>query len=159
MYLDLLKPWPVPDGSVDRIYGDNVIEHFSLEGVRAVLRNCCRALRPGGAIRLATPDLERTARAYLEDPGLTAAHLDRHRRHGYPAEHPADMLRVTYAYHGHHQGYIFDWASLSVELSAAGFSDVSRHDAGASDDELFRGLETRAEPTEAATELIVEARN
>ncbi len=158
MYLDLTKPWPVPPESIDRIYGDNVIEHFPLPTVRDVLRHCHRALRPGGAIRLATPDLERTARAYLDDPALTAAHLERHRRHGYPAEHPADMLRVTYAYHGHHRGYIFDWAALSAELAAAGFADIRRYDAGQSDDPEFKGLETRAEPTEAATELIVEAR-
>jgi predicted SAM-dependent methyltransferase len=157
MYLDLTRPWPVPRQSVDRIYGDNVIEHFSLQAGRGVLRNCYDALRPGGGIRLATPDLERTARAYLEDAALTSAHLDRHRRHGYPAEHPADMLRVTYAYHGHHLGYIFDWAALSAELTAAGFVDVRRCDAGRSGDAAFTGLETRAEPTEAATELIVEA--
>ena len=116
MYLDLTRPWPVPSQSVDRIYADNVIEHFSLKVGRDVLRNCHNALRPGGGIRLATPDLERTARAYLENAELTSAHLDRHRRNGYPAEHPADMLRVTYAYHGHHEGYIFDWAALSAEL-------------------------------------------
>ena len=88
MYLDLTKPWPVTPGSIDRIYGDNVIEHFSLSAAREVLRNCYSALRPGGAVRFATPDLERTARAYLEDPVLTTAHLDRHRRHGYPASIP-----------------------------------------------------------------------
>jgi predicted SAM-dependent methyltransferase len=158
MYLDLTKPWPVPPGRVDRIYGDNVIEHFPLDVARTVLRHCLAALRDGGAIRLATPDIERTARAYLEDPQLTAAHLDRHRRHGYPAEHPADMLRVTYAYHGHHQGYVFDWASLSAELAGAGFTDVRRYEAGQSDDPEFRGLENRQEASEAATELIVEAR-
>jgi predicted SAM-dependent methyltransferase len=158
MYLDLAKPWPVPSSSVDRIYGDNVIEHFSLETAREVLRNCYDALRAGGAVRLATPDLERTARAYLEDPALTANHLDRHRRHGYQAEYPADMLRVTYAYHGHHLGYIFDWAALSNELAAAGFIEIQRYEAGESNDPAFKGLETRAEPTEAATELIVEAR-
>jgi len=158
MYLDLTKPWPVPPGSVDRIYADNVIEHFSLEAARDVLRHCYSALRPGGAVRFATPDLERTARAYLEDPALTAAHLDRHRRHGYPAEHPADMLRVTFAYHGHHEGYIFDWNALSSELTTAGFVDVRRYETGQSDDPAFQGLETRAEPTEEATELIIEAR-
>jgi predicted SAM-dependent methyltransferase len=158
MYLDLTKPWPVPPGCVDRIYGDNVIEHFPLDVARTVLRNCLAALRSGGAIRLATPDIERTARAYLQDPQLTTAHLDRHRRHGYPAEHPADMLRVTYAYHGHHQGYVFDWAALSAELEAAGFAGVRRYEAGQSDDPEFGGLETRQEPSEAATELIVEAR-
>jgi predicted SAM-dependent methyltransferase len=158
MYLDLTRPWPVPAGSIDRIYGDNVVEHFSLDAARIMLRYCYDALRPGGAIRLATPDLERTARAYLEDPQLTAAHLERHCRHGFPAHYPADMLRVTFAYHGHHRGYIFDWASLSTELSTAGFSDVRRYDAGHSDDPEFCGLEQREEPTEVATELIVEGR-
>ena len=158
MYLDLTKPWPIPQMSIARIYADNVIEHFPLETARNVLRHCYSALGPGGAIRLATPDLERTARAYLEDPQLTAAHLDRHRRHGYPAEHPADMLRVTYAYHGHHAGYIWDWEALSSELAATGFTDIRRYAAGESEDPNFQGLETRAEPTEAATELIVEAR-
>lgn len=158
MYLDLTKPWPVPSGSVDRIYGDNVIEHFSLDVCRTVLRHCWDALSVGGSLRLATPDVERTARAYLEDPQLTAAHLDRHRRHGFPAEYPVDMLRITYAYHGHHLGYCFDWAALSAELAAAGFVDIRRYEAGQSDDPAFRDLEHRHEPTEAATELIVEAR-
>jgi predicted SAM-dependent methyltransferase len=158
MYLDIAKPWPVPPGSVDRIYADNVIEHFPLPVSRAVLRHCWDALSVGGGVRLATPDVERTARAYLENPQLTAAHLERHRRHGYLAEHPVDMLRVTYAYHGHHQGYCFDWAALSAELAAAGFVDICRYEAGQSDDPAFRGLERRHEPTEAATELIVEAR-
>jgi hypothetical protein len=67
------------------------------------------------------------------------------------------MLRVTYAYHGHHLGYCFDWAALSAELDAAGFVDIRRYEAGQSDDAAFCGLEQRAEPTEAATELIVEA--
>lgn len=122
----LTGPWPVPPGSVDRIYGDNVIEHFPLDVARAVLRHCHDALRAGGGIRLATPDVERTARAYPENPRLTADHLDRHRRHGFPAEHPVDMLRVTYAYHGHHRGYCFDWAAFSAELAAAGFTDIGR---------------------------------
>jgi predicted SAM-dependent methyltransferase len=158
LYLDLTRPWPVTAGSIDRIYGDNVIEHFPLPVCRSVLRYCWDALRDGGRIRLATPDVERTARAYLENPELTAAHLDRHRRHGFPAEYAVDMLRITYAYHGHHLGYCFDCEALSAELSAAGFVDIHRYEAGQSDDPVFRGLERRHEPTEAATELIVEAR-
>jgi predicted SAM-dependent methyltransferase len=158
MYLDLTKPWPVPPGSIDRIYGDNVIEHFPLHVCGAVLHNCWNALSFGGSLRLATPDVERTARAYLEDPELTAAHLDRHRRHGFPAEYAVDMLRITYAYHGHHLGYCFDWAALSAELATAGFVDIRRYEAGQSNDPVFRDLEHRQEPTEAATGLIVEAR-
>jgi predicted SAM-dependent methyltransferase len=158
MYLDLTRPWPVAPGSVDRIYADNVIEHFQIDTARAVLRYCYDALRATGAIRLVTPDVERTARAYLDNPQLTADHLDRHRRRGYQVEHSVDMLRVTYAYWGHHRGYCFDWAALSAELTRAGFVDVRRHEIGESGDPAFRGLEQRAEPTEAATQLVIEAR-
>jgi predicted SAM-dependent methyltransferase len=157
IYLDITRPWPIPYESVDRIYADNVIEHFPLDVGRMVFRHCHNALRPGGRIRLATPDVERTARAYLDDPALTADHLARHRRNGYPAEHPVDMLRITYAYHGHHQGYCYDWAALSAELAASGFTDIRRYEAGESDDPSFGGLENRHEYTEVATELIVEA--
>ena len=157
MYLDLTKPWPVPAGTVDRIYADNVIEHFPLDVGRLVLRHCYQALRPGGRIRMATPDVERTARAYLEDPALTAEHLARHRRHGFPADHPVDMLRVTYVYHGHHLGFCYDWAALSAEVEKCGYVDIRRYEAGQSDDSSFAGLENRDEPTEAATELILEA--
>lgn len=157
IYLDVTKPWPIPPESVDRIYADNVIEHFPLDVGRMVFRYCHNALRPGGRIRLATPDVERTARAYLDDPALTADHLARHRRHGYSAEHPVDMLRVTYAYHGHHQGYCYDWGALSNELAASGFTDIRRYEAGQSDDPSFGGLENRQERSEVATELILEA--
>ena len=146
MYLDLTKPWPVPPGSVDRIYADNVIEHFPLDVGRVVLRHCYQALRMGGRIRLATPDVERTARAYLEDAALTADHLARHRRHGYPAEHSVDMLRVTYVYHGHHQGYCYDWAALSAELAVSGFTDIRRLEAGHSDDATFGGWRIATSP-------------
>jgi predicted SAM-dependent methyltransferase len=68
MYLDLTKYWPVSPGRVDRIYGDNVIEHFSLDAVRVVLRHWWEALSVGSRLHLAMPGFERTARAYLDDP-------------------------------------------------------------------------------------------
>lgn len=157
LYLDLTQPWPaLMRGRVSHIYADNVIEHFPLPLARTVLRNAFDALGEGGRIRLATPDIEATARAYLDDATLTSEHLARHRRKGFLAEHPVDMLRVTYAYHGHHAGYCFDWQSLRDEMQLAGFRDIIRCAAGESEDEALRGLETRNEPTEIATELIVE---
>jgi hypothetical protein len=109
-------------------------------------------------IRLATPDVERTARAYLDDPDLAARHLERHSRHGYDVHYPVDLLRVTFSESGHHVGFCYDFASLSAELSRAGFVDVRRQAPGESDDPLLKGLEARMDPTEAATSLIVEAR-
>ena len=154
--LDATRPWPVDAGSVDFVYADQVIEHFPLEVGRSVLRHAFDALAPGGAIRLATPDVERTARIYLERGSKCATHLERHRSRGYSAEHQVDMLRVTFSENGH--CFCYDFDSLRVELQRAGFVDVRRHEAGHSDEPEFRGLESRVDPTEVATTLAVEAR-
>jgi predicted SAM-dependent methyltransferase len=157
-YLDLMSPWPVPPGVVTHIYADNVIEHFTLAAARTVLRNMLGALAPGGGVRLATPDVRRTVEAYLENGELCAAHLERHRRKGYPVGHPVDLVRVTFAQNKHYLGYCFDYESLSEEMTAAGFVDVQRRECGESDDPQFAGLESRVTWTEAATMLVIEGR-
>lgn len=156
-FLDLLKPWPVVPGSVARIYADNVIEHFTVPDARIVLKHAYDALQPGGRIRLTTPDVERTAMAYLHDAELAARHLDRHRRAGYEVYYPVDLLRITFAECGHHLGFCHDSYSLCSELERAGFRLCERCEVGCSPDTLLCGLEARGEPTEVATALIVEA--
>lgn len=156
-FLDAAKPWPIDPSSVDFVYGDNVVEHLTLGQARAFLKAAFIALAPGGVVRLVTPDLERIARAYLDDPDMTTEHLERHRRHGYPIEHSADMLRVTYAYHGHHAGYVHDYASLSTEFAAAGYVDIKRAETSESEVPELRGLEQRTEPTDRASSLVIEA--
>lgn len=53
---DLLRPLPLPDGSVDRILSEHFLEHIPLHGIAHVLRECHRVLRPGGVARIAVPD-------------------------------------------------------------------------------------------------------
>jgi predicted SAM-dependent methyltransferase len=157
-YLDLTKPWPVPGASISGVYADNVIEHFSLKLGRVVLKHAFEAMQPGGRIRLVTPDVERTAQAYLNDPDLTVRHLERHRRAGYDVYYPVDLLRVTFSECGHHLGFCYDWAALSSELQHAGFVEIERFATGDSNDPVFKNLEARMEPTEAATSLVIEGK-
>ena len=156
-HLDLTKPWPVEPGSVDYVYADNVIEHFPLSLVPSVLRHVRTALRPRGVLRLVTPDVGRTARAYLDDPGLTAAHLLRHERAGYDVTYPVDLLRVIFTESGHHAGYLFDEQSLRSELEAAGFAVVRRCESGESEHADLQGLEQRSDTTSSLLSLVMEA--
>lgn len=57
---------PYADSSFDVVYHSHLLEHFSKQSAPAFLRECYRVLKPGGTIRIAVPDLERIARAYLE---------------------------------------------------------------------------------------------
>ena len=56
-YLDLTKRFPLPDGSLQYIFGEHVVEHLNYEDGLAILRECYRVLAPGGKIRFATPNL------------------------------------------------------------------------------------------------------
>jgi len=53
-------------GTVDAIYNGQAIEHFNRRTQAPwLLRECARVLKPGGAIRLTTPDLYVIAMAWL----------------------------------------------------------------------------------------------
>jgi len=58
IYLDVTEPLPFPDGSLQCIYSEHVLEHVSLETTFAHFGECFRTLRPGGVVRVAMPDLQ-----------------------------------------------------------------------------------------------------
>lgn len=155
LYLDALNPWPVEPGSVEFIYADNVIEHIPLRDANAFMRNAFEALRPGGVMRLATPDVEAIAKQYLENGDSARAGLERNRELGNPMEYPVELLRQVYVGAKHYLGFCYDYASLSAEMNRAGF-DTKRVATGESEHPELAGLEARTHAAEAATQLVVE---
>lgn len=58
VYVDLARPLPFPDNSVDSIFCEEAIEHISKSAGEGMLRECFRILKTGGIIRVSTPDLD-----------------------------------------------------------------------------------------------------
>lgn len=154
-HLDVTEPWPLPPDSVDAVYGDNVVEHLPLAEARTLFRHAYTALRPGGVLRLATPDVEASARSYLENGELARLGMARNAELGNVLEHPVQLLAEVYVGAGHHLGFCYDHAALAAELRAAGF-EVERVVAGDSNHVELKGLEHRMHPAEVATQLVVE---
>ena len=68
---DLRRGLQLANASADAVYHSHVLEHLTPEDGAAFLRESHRVLRPGGIVRIAVPDLEGLARAYvaaLDDP-------------------------------------------------------------------------------------------
>jgi SAM-dependent methyltransferase len=83
LWLNLKRSMPFRTGSVDAIYCNHVLEHFYERDVRKIVRECLRILRPGGGIRLATPDLKRSIDAYVRgDVGFFSEFPDKRRSLG-----------------------------------------------------------------------------
>jgi predicted SAM-dependent methyltransferase len=62
---DLRTGLPYPDNSVQQIFSEHVIEHFTKAEGQSLLEECYRALAPGGQMRVGWPDLTKLLRAYI----------------------------------------------------------------------------------------------
>ena len=116
--LDIRREFPFANGSCRFIFSEHVFEHLTLEELRHVLQDCYRVLKQGGAIRIVVPDLERYVRAYVDgDDGFITS--------VWPTKvTPTEILNGLFYVLGHR--FIHDFHSMSRELQAAGFSEVSR---------------------------------
>jgi SAM-dependent methyltransferase len=155
-YMDGTKPWIFEDGSLSHVYADNMIEHVPLSGARVFFAEAYRCLRPGGIIRLVTPDVRTHVELYLKGDGVVSSPLaDEYRSLGVVIEHPIDLLRTPIGEFGHHAGYVYDFDTLDAELRRAGFQPAVRRNLQESDDPKLRGLEER--PTHGSLQMVVEA--
>lgn len=68
---DLSVPLPFPDQVADFLHSEDFIGQLTFAQANDFLRECYRILKPGGALRLLTPDLDQLVRLYLaRDPRL-----------------------------------------------------------------------------------------
>ena len=58
MYHNLKYGVPLPDSSADFIYTSHTLHHLYRDEAAALLADAFRALKPGGTIRVAVPNLE-----------------------------------------------------------------------------------------------------
>lgn len=141
-YGDIVQGLPIPDESIELLYCSHVLEHISLEELRLALGNCYRHLQPGGIFRLVVPDLEIMAKTYVNSNTPEAAH---------------EFMRITWLGKEHRQRdilsfikdwlagnihlWMYDYNSLSLELSKAGFKNIRRAKFGDSGIDLFKDIE------------------
>ncbi|MGD0338461.1 MAG: methyltransferase domain-containing protein [Bacteroidota bacterium] len=62
---DLRKGIPFTENTFEVVYHSQLIEHYEKEEARKFIKECYRVLKPGGIIRIVTPDLEDIVRNYL----------------------------------------------------------------------------------------------
>ncbi len=155
-YMDGTKPWIFEDGALSHVYADNMIEHVPLAGARVFLAEAHRCLRPGGVIRLVTPDVRTHVELYLQGGDVVQGELaEEYRALGVVVEHPIDMIRTPIGEFGHHSGYVYDFETIDAELQRAGFSPAVRRPLQESDDPMLRGLEERS--AHGPLQMVVEA--
>jgi predicted SAM-dependent methyltransferase len=95
VFMNVTKPLPLPEATVDVVYSEEVIEHTDLQAARQMLAECLRALKPGGTLRLTTPSLDYFARQALSDPAAVQKMNDIFFCHGHQFIYSEELLRRT----------------------------------------------------------------
>jgi prepilin-type processing-associated H-X9-DG protein len=81
LWLDVRCGLPYRANSVSSIYSTHMIEHLYPDELERLLRECARALKPGGGLRIVVPSLRNAILAYQENrydwfPGNFPRHFD-----------------------------------------------------------------------------------
>jgi predicted SAM-dependent methyltransferase len=140
-YLDATKTFPFHWDSFDFIFSEHMIEHLSFQEGVGMLKECRRVLKPGGVIRIATPNLrnilalmdEENHKPYLEW-ALKEFDLPKS-----PYPQATSVVNNFFRSWGHQ--FIYDRAMLRTALEQEDFSDVTECQVGESQHPELRGLE------------------
>lgn len=114
---DFLHPLPFRSESVDLLHSEDLIEHVDVDAGKLLLRDCHRILKPGGVMRILTPDL----RALVQ-----AVYIDRAHEHLawcqqlLEANGPCEALNMHLRMNGEHR-FVYDEEHLTEVLKAIGF--------------------------------------
>ena len=159
VYLDLARPLPFRDGALAFVYGEHVISCLTESRAVALLQEAHRVLRPGGILRLTTPDLAKLIELYRDENAVVSR--DDYTRWlsegtGKPVGGPAQLLNDLFRLWGVH--YTYDEDDLVAKLREVGFAEVQRVESGESQHAALCGVEGHGEPwVNRAEAMCIEA--
>jgi predicted SAM-dependent methyltransferase len=143
-YLDATSRFPFKDNTVDYIFSEHMIEHIEYESALAMLRECCRVLKPGGKIRMSTPDLRVLAGLLFNEK--TAArnfYVDWMTKKFLPdATSCKEVFLINNAFRAWGHQFLYDRITIEMTMKKAGFKNIKYYQPGVSDDENLCGIES-----------------
>jgi predicted SAM-dependent methyltransferase len=128
LYLDVTRRFPLPDDSVAAYHCEHMIEHIRYEAALHMLGEIRRTLKPGGTLRLSTPDLAKICglmvnpdRRYVE--AANSAWQRRHRPGAtspLPARIDNPAFVVNRAFREWNHVFLWDAGTLGEALESVG---------------------------------------
>jgi predicted SAM-dependent methyltransferase len=123
---DLRRGLPLVEGSAAYVYSSHFFEHLGLADGTRLMRDCLRALRPGGTFRVSVPDFRACAEAYVRRDAAFFDLVDV--RTLVPGLEPGtetlvDQMNYLVYQHGEHH-CMYDAEKLVALLAHVGFASA-----------------------------------
>lgn len=143
IFLDATEPFPFQNATFDYIYTEHLIEHISYSEGQEMLKECFRILKPGGKLRIATPDFDVFMGLGCEGKNEEQARYIEWYRQKYLQQLDVrpDIYIINSIFHNWGHQFVYDKDSLERSMTKAGFKKVTRCLPGKSDDSVFFGIE------------------
>jgi predicted SAM-dependent methyltransferase len=142
--LDVTQRFPFDDNTFDYVFSEHVIEHIPFVAGRHMLAESFRVLRPGGRVRVTTPNLAFLAKLYSNGhEALEQQYVQWASQSCAAAFADAAFVVNNFVRSWGHQ-FIYDERVLRFALESAGFGDVKLHLINSSDDRHLRNLENES---------------
>jgi predicted SAM-dependent methyltransferase len=116
---DLSAGLPFRDGVADYMHTEDFIDQLELEAACRFLRECHRILRPGGVIRILTPDVRNLASMYLHEPEALKKLWNDHVGVPLRLGTAAEILNVGMRFAGH--TFLYDEETFKAMCAECGF--------------------------------------
>ena len=169
LQLDVTIALPFENDTFDYIFSEHVIEHISYPEGAYMLEECFRVLKPGGVLRVGTPDLAFLVNLYREDEAASQSRTQieqefleyflaneiKDRETNAPVDFDTYLINKFVRAWGHE--FIYDEKSLRHMMTTLGFADITRCEVMESEHRALCGLENidRKPPGHIALETIV----
>ncbi len=124
----------IEDGSCEAVYSEHFFEHFTIDDGHQLITEWARVLRPGGVVRVVTPDLRREAELLLRQTQPASDEvIEAHRlrwlggrwrlRQGESLTR-AMVLNACMRLDGHR--FVYDYETLAQSLALGGFGQIEQ---------------------------------
>jgi predicted SAM-dependent methyltransferase len=144
VYLDATRPFPFSSNMFDYVYSEHMIEHVEHQSAVSMLHECFRILKPGGKIRISTPDLKVYIDLHSKEktPSQTF-YIDWVIRSFMPeVDYCKEVFLTNNAFRAWGHQFLYDRETIRVTLARIGFEDIKYYQPGVSEDKNLRAIES-----------------
>lgn len=138
---DLAACLPFADGVARLMHTEDFIDQLELDQAAAFLSECHRILAPGGVLRVLTPDMQKLAYLYLNDPARLEELWKKFVRVPLLLDTPGEIFNIGMRFAGH--TFLYDEATFRALATRCGF-DARRVEYQQSEESELRGLDLRS---------------
>ena len=132
---------PFANGVASLMHTEDFIDQLDIEQAAEFLRECHRILGPGGVLRVLTPDMQKLAHLYLNDPAQLKSMWKSFVGVPLSLETAGEIFNIGMRFAGH--TFLYDEETFKALTSRCGF-DARRVEYQQSEVSELRGLDLRS---------------